>query len=310
MTTSDLTEQIKELGALSPAFAFGKPQAKLQRERLDQGKRNMMSMLAESYHDVHIGSRTFNELGHSPMSNQFIISHDRLQEDSQPPSPLTGAEVSELDAPIQPGLPYASALQHHAQASTTAPPREGARSVDPYLGSKNRTTVNLKGGMHMIGEEEEREFIEEDTKSAMSRSRSNPAGSAKELGLQGSPSSALPKNPYALGKRGSSFIPGKHVDPSRLNLLGQTSSISSFARLPHSNDIYKTQKNFGKNAMKTLTLCANEKAQTHLEKEQLEKPEFVLKSTLHDQNDLSHKISQIKHKLSTNKIASGIFIDR
>ena len=82
VTTSDLTEQIKELGALSPAFAVGKPQAKLQRERLDQGKRNMMSMLAESYHDVHIGSRTFNELGHSPMSNQFIISHDRLREDS------------------------------------------------------------------------------------------------------------------------------------------------------------------------------------------------------------------------------------
>jgi hypothetical protein len=134
----------------------------------------MMSALAENYHDLK-GSGPFNVLGRSPTSRQYIISNDRLREDSQPPSPLTGAEISELDAPIHP-----ASLHNHLHIGGVGPTREGAKSVDPYLGSKNRTTINLKAGMQMIGEEEEREFIEEDTKSGVSRSKSNPAGASAE----------------------------------------------------------------------------------------------------------------------------------
>ena len=215
--------------------------------------------------------------------------------------------MSELDVPIQPSVHHASAL-HHQQANTTASPREGARSVDPYLGSKHRTSINLKSGMHMIGEEEEREFIEEDTKSAMSRSRSNPAGSsAKELGFKLGSSTDLKKNEHIIEKSNAKLIPGKQR--MRLNLRGSPSTMSSFARPPHS-DIGKTQKNFGKNTMHALTLCDNEKAETYLEKDKLEKPGYVLKSTLNEKDDLRHRIAKIKNKLSTNKISGGIFVDR
>lgn len=84
--------------------------------------------------------------------------------------------------------------------------------------------------MHMIGEEEEeREFVEEDTKSAMSRSRSNPLsgpGSVRDLHFKG-------VNP---GDTQRAMI------EYRLRALAnqQSASITSFARLPHSNDVSKT----------------------------------------------------------------------
>lgn len=254
----------------------------------------MMATLAESYQDLHIGSRTFNELENSPISHQYIISNDHLREGSQPPSPLTGAEMSELDVPIQPGLHYSS-LHHHAQAYATGPPREGARSVDPYLGAKSRTTLHLRGGMQMIGEEEEREFIEEDTKSAVSRSKSNPAGaSARGLGLQRGSSSDLQKNAHTIDDSSRKLLQNRPTLPTHMNLLGHKTSASTFAKLPHSYDIHKTQKNFSENVMKVLTLCDNEKAPEYLAMGRLEKPEYVLKSTLNEMHELQLKQAIVK----------------
>ena len=61
--------------------------------------------------------------------------------------------------------------------------------------------------------------------------------------------------------------------------------MSSFARLPHS-DIGNTKKNLGKNTIHALKLCDNEKADAYLAKDKLDKPEYVLKSTLNQKDEL------------------------
>lgn len=154
--------------------------------------------------------------------------------------------------------------------------------------------------MHMIGEEEEeREFLDDDTKSAISRSRSNPltgTASVRDLQFKG-------------------VIPGdiqKAIVENRLRALldQQSAGISSFAKLPHSNDITKTQKEFSKNTMKSLTMWDNKKAESHVTTDQIEKPEYYLKSTLREKEDFNQKLEKIKNQLSTSKIPSGVFIEK
>ena len=81
-------------------------------------------------------------------------------------------------------------------------------------------------------------------------------------------------------------------------------SVSSFAVLPHSLDVKKTQHNFSRNTMQTLTLCQNEKKPDHLLREEARrtKPAFVLKKTLEAQHQLAQKCEQVSSKLSTHKI--------
>lgn len=146
----------------------------------------MMTQLSESYRNVQYGSQTLNERGASPVSNQFIVSQERLREDSSPPSPLTALEASDYDYQfLSNNVQFAAQNLADPHANTTAQLRQGAKSVEPKASAKHRTTINLKGAMHMIGEEEEeRDFVDEDTKSAISRSRSNPlngTGSARDL---------------------------------------------------------------------------------------------------------------------------------
>lgn len=135
----------------------------------------------------------------------------------------------------------------------------------------------------MIGEEEEeREFLDDDTKSAM-RSRSNPlagAASVRDLQFKG----VIPSDVQ------------RTIIENRLRALleQQSTAISSFAKLPHSNDITKTQKDFSKNTMKSLTMWANKKAESHVVPDQIEQPEYYLKSTLRQKEDFNLKLEKIK----------------
>lgn len=76
---------------------------------------------------------------------------------------------------------------------------------------------------------------------------------------------------------------------TRLRVLGeqQSTSISSFARLPHSNDVTKTQKDLSKNTIMSLTMWANKKADGHGAREQVTKPEYYLKSTLREKEEFN-----------------------
>ena len=134
----------------------------------------------------------------------------------------------------------------------------------------------------MIGEEEEREFLDDDTKSAM-RSRSNPltgTASVRDLQFKG----VIPSDVQ------------KAIIENRLRALleQQSTALSSFAKLPHSNDITKTQKDFSKNTMKSLTMWANKKAESHVVPDQIEQPEYYLKSTLRQKEDFNLKLEKIK----------------
>lgn len=180
VTTSDLAEQIKDLGSLSPAFVIGQPLMHKQRDRLTQKKKELMDDLARAQGNIRIGSRTFNELN---KINKYLLGG---KEDSQPPSPslLTGIDGSEIDEKVNDGASDVGAgLRRGVQFE-----EDGSRQLDAHGSSQNRGSSKLKGDMHMIGEEEERELVEDE---ASATSKGN-------LNLAHSPSNARPQDLSAL----------------------------------------------------------------------------------------------------------------